>query len=162
MDQNGLVIRKISPEDHRRIMKVMVDWWKGRDLRGMLPKLFCIHFQNTSFIAEKRGELAGFLIGFLSPSIPGEAYIHFAGINPHFQKQGLGRRLYDHFCDLCKGNNIHTIRSCTSPVNKGSISFHKSIGFSIEPGDSIIDGVAVTENYNRENDPKVLFKKVIS
>lgn len=161
MDQNGFIIRKVTPADHSRIMSVMVDWWKGRDLRGMLPKLFCIHFQNTSFIAEKEGDLAGFLVGFFSPSVQGEGYIHFAGINPQYRKKGLGRLLYNTFSNLCRDHKIHTIRSCTSPVNKESIAFHKSIGFMIEPGDSVVDGIAITENYNRENDPKVLFKKTL-
>jgi hypothetical protein len=33
------------------------------------------------------------------------------------------------------------------------------MGFAIEPGDSIVDGMPVVMNYLRENDPKILFKK---
>ncbi|GIO02197.1 GNAT family N-acetyltransferase [Brevibacillus laterosporus] len=47
----------------------------------MLPKLFFEHFTHTSFIAEKNGELIGFLIGFLSQIHTDEAYIHFVGIH---------------------------------------------------------------------------------
>ena len=36
----------------------------------MLPKLFFVHFRDTSFVAERNGELSGFLVGFLSQSEP--------------------------------------------------------------------------------------------
>ena len=48
----------------------------------MLPKLFFVHFRDTSFVAERDGELAGFLVGFLSQSEPEEAYVHFVGVSP--------------------------------------------------------------------------------
>ncbi|WP_254068526.1 GNAT family N-acetyltransferase [Brevibacillus sp. 7WMA2] len=53
-------------------------------MADMLPKLFFEHFTYTasfSFIAEKNGELLGFLIGFLSQTHRDEAYIHFVGIH---------------------------------------------------------------------------------
>ena len=48
----------------------------------MLPKLFFVHFRDTSFVAERNGELAGFLVGFLSQSEPDAAYVHFVGGQP--------------------------------------------------------------------------------
>jgi hypothetical protein len=53
------------------------------------------------------------------------------------------------------------VKACTSPVNKGSIEFHKKLGFEIAKGDAEIDGIQVTLDYNRPNDPKVLFEKRI-
>ena len=41
--------------------------------------------------------LAGFLVGFMSPAQPGEAYIHFVGVHPKERSHGLGRRLYTTF-----------------------------------------------------------------
>ena len=64
----GLTIRNSKPSDHQRIISVMKDWWEGRDLTWMLPKLFLVHFCNTSFIIEKGDSLTAFLIGFLSQS----------------------------------------------------------------------------------------------
>ena len=46
----------------------------------ILPKLFFIHFEGTSFVAEgDDGELIGFVCGFLSQTADDEAYIHFVG-----------------------------------------------------------------------------------
>ena len=57
----GLTIRNSKPSDHKRIISVMKDWWGGRDLTWMLPKLFLVHFCDTSFIIEKSEDLMAFL-----------------------------------------------------------------------------------------------------
>ena len=154
----GVKIRNSKSADHKRIIDVMKNWWAGRDLTDMLPKLFLVHFSNTSFIIEKNEILIGFLIGFMSPSRSDQGYIHFAGVHPDFRHIGIGRLLYDSFFSICKENNRTIIKACTSPVNKGSINFHKKIGFSILNGNAEIDGFQVTLNYNGPDDPKVLFE----
>ena len=153
-----LTIRNSKPSDHQRIISVMKDWWGGRDLTWMLPKLFLVHFCDTSFIIEKSEDLMAFLIGFLSQSKVNEGYIHLVGVHPDYRGMGLGEFLYHRFFQICKANNRDTIRSCTSPVNKGSIEFHRKIGFSILRGDAEIDGIQVTLDYNGPGDPEVLFE----
>jgi GNAT superfamily N-acetyltransferase len=157
----GLKIRNSKPSDHQRIILVIKDWWGGRDLTWMLPKLFLVHFCETSFIIEKEEELTAFLIGFLSQSKANEGYIHLVGVHPNYRGMGLGEFLYHRFFQICKANNRDTIRSCTSPVNKGSIQFHKKIGFNILKGNAEVDGVQVSLDYNHSGGPKVLFEKKI-
>jgi len=154
---NGFTIRNSEPSDHPRILNVLKDWWEGRDLTFMLPKLFLIHFNNTSFVIEKGDELIAFLIAFLSPAKSKEGYIHFAGVHPDYRGLGIGKLLYNRFFTICKENKRDTVRACTSPVNKGSIYFHKIIGFEISKGNAEIEGTQVTLDYNRPDDPKVLF-----
>ena len=154
----GLKVRNANPADHQKIIDVLKDWWGGRDLTWMLPKLFFIHFNNTSFVIEKQDELIAFLIGFLSPVKPMEGYIHFSGVHPDYRGIGIGGYLYNHFFKICKENSRNIIRACTSPFNKGSIEFHKKIGFSISTGNAEIDGIQVTLDYNKPDDPKVLFE----
>ena len=156
-----LSIRNSEPSDHRRIIGVLKDWWGGRDLTWMLPKLFLIHFCSTSFVIEKGGELTAFLIGLLSQSNMNEGYIHFVGVHPDYRGIGVGKYLYEQFYRVCKENNRDTIRAYTSPVNKGSIEFHKRLGFQIEQGNAEFDGQPVTLDYNKPNDTKVLFKRRI-
>lgn len=140
----------------------MKNWWGGRDLAYMVQRLFLEHFCGTSFVIEKEEELVAFLIGFLSPDKKGEGYIHFAGVHPGYRKAGIGKYIYDCFADLCLENNCTAIRACTSPINKESVRFHTKIGFTIEEGDSEVDSIPVTSDYNRPDDPKVLFKKRVA
>jgi len=153
-----LTIRNSRPTDHQNIISVMKDWWEGRDLTWMLPKLFLIHFYDTSFIIEKEEELMAFLIGFLSQSKANEGYIHLIGIHPSCRGRGLGEFLYHRFFQVCRDNNRDTVKACTSPVNKESLQFHKKIGFNILKGNAEIDGVQVNLDYNHPGDPKVLFE----
>ena len=159
--QKDISIRKAKPSDHAGIIAALQNWWGGRDLTSMLPKLFLNHFCDTSFVIEKRGRMIGFLIGFLSPSLTNEAYVHFMGIHPDFRKKGLGKTLYERFFEICRKQNRTIVRACTSPVNTGSVAFHQKIGFQIESGDDEIGGIPVTRDYNRPSDHKVLFTRYI-
>ncbi len=156
-----LHIRNIQDQDYASIISVINDWWGGRQMADMLPKLFFVHFQPTSFIAEENGERVAFLVGFLSQTFPGEAYIHFVGVHPDKRKDGVGRLLYHHFFDAVKQRGAHTVRCITSPVNKTSIAFHTKLGFAIEQGDKIVDGVSVASNYDGRGNDRVVFMKSI-
>jgi GNAT superfamily N-acetyltransferase len=158
---NGLTIRNSIPSDHPKIITVLKDWWGGRDLTWMLPKLFLLHFTNTSFVVENDNELIAFLIGFLSPAKAREGYIHFVGVHPDYRGIGIGSFLYHRFFTMCKKHQRDIVRACTSPVNKGSIVFHTKLGFEISKGNAEIEGIQVTLDYNRPGDPKVLFEIAI-
>ena len=99
----------------------------------MLPKLFFLHFEGTSFVAEDdEGKLVAFLIGFLSQTDPEEAYIHFVGVAPAQRGSGIGRELYERFFTVVAAEGRTRVRCVTSPVNEGSVAFHESLGFVAE------------------------------
>lgn len=158
---DSLKIRNGRPADHQKVVSVMPAWWDGRDLTSALLKIFFIHFRNTTYVAEVKDDLVGFLVAFFSQSEEDVGYIHFAGVHPNFRKAGIGRLLYEEFFDACRANNRSIVKSCTSPVNKLSIDFHQHMGFVIELGDAVVDGLPVSMDFLRMNDPKVLFRKII-
>lgn len=73
----NIVLRNLTEADYRLVVGIVDEWWGGRPVAGLLPRLFFSHFQPTSFVAETERELAGFLIGFVSQTDPQQAYIHF-------------------------------------------------------------------------------------
>ena len=158
----GVRIRPIRSSDYRTVIAVIDDWWGGRHMADMLPRLFFEHFTDTSFAAERDGELAGFLVGFRSQSRPGEAYIHFVGIHPGERGHGLGRELYERFFDAARAGGCDRVRAVTSPVNRGSVAFHQRMGFDIEPGAAGPDGVAVAAGYDGEGQDRVRFVKQLT
>ena len=111
-------IRHAEPSDYGRVIGVVNTWWSGRQMAPMLPKLFFVHFEGTSFVAEdEEGELAGFLVGFLSQTHDDEAYVHFVGVDPRRRGSGLGRELYERFFDAIRSEGRHVVRCVTSTVN---------------------------------------------
>ena len=134
-------IRHAQPADYGRVIGRVNEWWGGRDMAPMLPRLFFIHFEDTSYVADDAdGQLAGFLIGFLSQTNDDEAYVHFVGIAPAQRGAGLGRRLYERFCTDVTERGRTTVRCVTSPFNETSIAFHRALGFEIEGTSDEHDG----------------------
>jgi ribosomal protein S18 acetylase RimI-like enzyme len=154
-----MIIRSVISEDYYKISPLINDWWGGRQMTDMLPKLFFDHFNNTSFISEENGQIVGFLIGFLSQSMPEEAYIHFVGVHPEHRKNSIAKQLYIEFFRVVKQNGRSVVRCVTSPVNKVSIAYHTQMGFKIEKGDKNIEGIDVHTDYDGLNQDRVLFFK---
>jgi predicted GNAT superfamily acetyltransferase len=132
------LIRHAEPADYGPVIEVIDGWWGGREMAAMLPKLFFVHFRDTSFIAEEDGELAGFLCGFRSQTYDDEAYVHFVGVDPRRRGSGLGRELYERFFTAVAPRTV--VRAVTSPVNEPSVAFHRAIGFEVDRIDADYDG----------------------
>lgn len=141
-------IRHAEPADYARVIAVVDQWWGGRAMAAMLPKLFFVHFRDTSFVVEDDGELVGFLCGFRSQTHEDEAYIHFVGVDPSRRGDGVGRRLYERFFAAVAPRTI--VRAVTSPVNERSVAFHRALGFDVE---------RIDEDYDGAGEPRVLLVK---
>jgi len=134
-----VLIRPAEPADYPRVHAVIDDWWGGRPMAAMLPKLFFVHFRDTSFVAEDAdGSLAGFLCGFRSQTFADEAYIHFVGVDPARRAAGLGRALYERFFASVQERSV--VCAVTAPVNERSVAFHQALGFEVERIDDDYDG----------------------
>lgn len=131
-------IRHAEPPDYARAIAVVDEWWGGREMAAMLPRLFFVHFRDTSFVAEDEQGLAAFLCGFRSQTYDDEAYVHFVGVDPSRRAAGLGRALYERFFAAVAPRTV--VRAVTSPVNERSVAFHRALGFEVERVDEDYDG----------------------
>ena len=150
-------LRHLEPSDYPSVIAVIDQWWGGRHMADMLPKLFFVHFRDTSFAVEDQGQLVAFLAGFASQTYPDQAYIHFVGIHPEYRQHGLGRQLYERFFTAARQRGCTTVRCVTSPVNAGSIAFHTRMGFAVEHVNGQAGGVPCTLNYDGNGQDRVLF-----
>lgn len=147
-------VRHAKPSDYGRVIGHVNVWWGGREMAPMLPKLFFLHFEGTSFVAEGEAEeLVGFLCGFLSQTDDREAYIHFMGVSPEHRGEGIGRALYERFFDEVRGQGRDIVRCVTSPGNDDSVSFHEALGFEAE---------RVVSDYDGPGEDRVLLVKRLS
>jgi len=153
--------RHAEPADHGRVAAVVDEWWGGRHMSPLLPRLFFEHFHDTSFVVEEDGELIAFLVGFLSQTHRDEAYIHFVGVRPDRRGQGIARALYERFFASARSKDRSVVRAITAPVNKGSVAFHHAMGFATEPGDGEVDGVRVHRDHDGPGVDRVLFRRRI-
>ena len=140
-----MLIRQLESDDYARVIEVVDHWWGGRQMAAMLPKLFFVHFRDTSFAAADGDGLAGFLCGFRSQTHEDEAYVHFVGVDPEQRGSGLGRALYERFFEAVAPRTV--VRAVTSPANERSVAFHRALGFEVE---------RVDEDYDGRGEPRVL------
>lgn len=147
-------IRHAQPSDYGRVIQHVNAWWDGREMAPMLPQLFFVHFEGTSFVAEAEdGTLAGFIVGFLSQTDPREAYVHFVGVSPEARGSGLGRALYERFFAAASDDGRTLVRCVTSPVNESSVAFHRALGFDVD---------RVAKDYDGPGEDRVLLLKRLS
>ena len=94
----------------------------------------------ATYARDTMGPLAGFLTGFLSQTNADEAYIHFVGVAPDCQGQGLGTHLYEWFFSTARTHGRSMVRAITSVPNTGSQAFHRRMGFSVSDPIAGYDG----------------------
>jgi len=138
------VIRQVRPEDAEPVSAAASAWIQP-PWAGSVPPGYLLHFADTGFVAEEEGEMIGFLLGFISQSRPGEAYIHLAGVHPDRRGAGVGRRLYETFFAAVEGRGCHTVSALTGPLEPQSIAFHRSLGFEVIPGGEEVEWAVCPE-----------------
>jgi GNAT superfamily N-acetyltransferase len=156
--------RRPAAADHRFLVDRVDDWWGGRKLHHLLPRLWLEHFTGTSWIVEDAGGTTiGFLVGFISPDHPEEAYIHMVAMDPNHRGTGLGRALYERFFEDVKGRGVGRVHAITWPGNRVSVGFHRAMGFAPDdgPGTQRLYGTPAYPDYDGEGDDRVVFSRAL-
>jgi ribosomal protein S18 acetylase RimI-like enzyme len=159
-----IAFRRPTEADYDAIVGVIDEWWGGRQLDHLLPRLWLQHFTGTSWLAETAdGRLAGFLIGFLSPDHHGVAYCHLVGANPNLRRRGLGRALYERFFDDARAAGRTTVTAITWPANRASIGFHRAMGFEVlgGPGRQNLYGTPSIAGYDFDREDRAVLVRSI-
>jgi GNAT superfamily N-acetyltransferase len=139
----GVTWRQAEPSDASPVAAAIDAWWPGRHMvHAVCPQLF-EHLGDTCVIAEVDGELAAFLVGFVSQRMRGTGYIHYVGVHPDRRGLGIGKELYRRFAEAVRLRGCTRLYAETGTWNVESIGFHTRIGFVLQPGDDVVDGLPV-------------------
>jgi GNAT superfamily N-acetyltransferase len=158
-DLSAITFRRPTEADYAGIIRVVDDWWGGRQLSQLLPRLWLQHFSGTSWLAQfDDGRIAGFLIGFLSPDHPEVAYCHMIATNPNLRRAGLGAALYERFFDDARAADRTVVKAVTWPGNRVSLDFHRSLGFTIAegPGTQNLYGTPAHAGYDFDREDRAI------
>jgi ribosomal protein S18 acetylase RimI-like enzyme len=160
-EPDGITIRRPTEADYPAISQVIDDWWGGRKMDHLLPRLWLQHFTSTSWLAETDdGRLAGFLVGFLSPDREDTAYCHMIATNPNLRRRGLGRALYERFFTDARAAGRTRVVAVTWPANRLSLAFHRALGFEVQggPGSQNLYGTPAQPGYDFGEDRAILVR----
>ena len=160
----GIVFRRPTEADYGSMVRVIDDWWGGRDMQWLLPRLWLQHFSGTSWLAETEdGRLAGFLVGFLSQDRADTAYCRLIATNPNLRGRGLARDLYERFFADARAAGRTRVMAITWPGNRTSIAFHRALGFEVDagPGTQNLYGTPAYPAYDFEREDRTVLIKAL-
>jgi ribosomal protein S18 acetylase RimI-like enzyme len=160
----ALQFRRPTEADHAKIVELVNEWWGGRRMRELLPRMWFRHFTATSWIAEDDGgRLLGFVVGFISPDHPEIAYAHMIATNPNRRRRGIGRALYEQFFADALAAGAREVHAITWPGNRVSLEFHRRLGFRPDdgPGTRPIYGVPAYRDFDGEDEDRVVLIRTL-
>lgn len=124
-------LRTVTIADLAAILAELEDFWgPERDMAFLHQALYVHEFGETSVLAERDGQIEGYLLGFVSQD--GTGYIHAVAVRRSAQGRGLARAMYERFEELVRDRDAHRLKAITAPENEGSRSFHEALGFAVE------------------------------
>ena len=144
---------RIAPARVTDIQQVLADhprYWGERDLRGLHLLALVQEFGETCLVARSDDGILGYLIGFVTPG--GTGYVHLVATRDDARGIGLGRELYAAFTEAAQRQGADRLKAITSLGNKGSVAFHRGLGFEVR----------VEEDYNGPGEDRVVFSRVLS
>lgn len=158
----GLAFRHPVEADYRRVVEIVDEWWGGRQMRALLPRLWFQHFTGTSWLLEAAdGRLAGFIVAFISQDDPATAYVHMIAADPNWRRSGIGRALYQRAFDDLGARGVGRVKAITWPGDRTSVAFHTALGFRIDdgPGTQRLYGIPAYPDYDGWGEDRVVFTK---
>lgn len=161
-DPPALHFRRPTEVDHAHVVDLVDEWWGGRRMRALLPRLWFQHFTGTSWIAQDdAGRLVGFVVAFISQDDPTTGYVHMIAADPNRRRSGVGRALYQQVFDDMAPRGVRRVKAITWPGNRQSVAFHRSIGFLVDEGAGTqnLYGTPAYADYDGPGDDRVVFTR---
>ncbi|TAL10216.1 MAG: GNAT family N-acetyltransferase [Chloroflexota bacterium] len=158
-------LRRPAESDYRGVALVVDDWWDGKVVQGLLPRLWFRHFASTSWLAELANPdgsgvgVAGFLVGFISPEDSAVGVIQAVGVDPRRRRTGIGTSLVEAFAKDAGAAGVRTIETILWPGNRRALPFLAALGFRSDPdlGARPIYGIPSIEGYDFGTEDRARF-----
>lgn len=88
---------------------------------------------DVSVVAETAGQVVGFLLGQIADSryeTADIAWLRLIGIEPDYQRRGIGSRMVAAFLERCQQKKAQSVRIMVGTNDRWMLSFVGSLGFT--------------------------------
>jgi ribosomal protein S18 acetylase RimI-like enzyme len=156
-------IRPFTEDDYEFVASNLESWGGSATVKYFVLRRFIDHFCDTCFVAEVNGEIAGYLIGWLSQTQPDDAFINSVAVAPEFRQLRVASGLYRRFFRTVKARGRTKVSATIRPANQVSLDFHTRLGFRLRTEGAIMNGeVPVLVGWDGPGEDKVLAEIDIS
>jgi len=133
-------LKKLEANDFKDFEALIKIFYLVFEHKGPLPdKTYLIKLLSNPnfivFVVKINGQVVGGLtvfVLFLYYQLNPSAYLYDVGIQPEFQRQGLGKKLIVEVCKYCKENNFNEAFVEAEIADEEAISFYRNTNFSNE------------------------------
>ncbi|MCR4284511.1 MAG: GNAT family N-acetyltransferase [archaeon] len=84
-----------------------------------------------SLVALIKNKLVGFIFAYETLPFKDKIYVRHLAVHPDFQKQMIGKKLYEAFIKNVRLSSKKEIEAGINPDNLPSISLHEKMGFNV-------------------------------
>lgn len=104
--------------------------------------LLCRDFSQTCLVAERDGQLAGFVTAYRPPQRSDVLFIWQVGVSAISRRQGLGLRLLTELVSRCRngGSAIQFVEATVAPSNTASLRLFEALAKQVEAPLAEADG----------------------
>jgi L-2,4-diaminobutyric acid acetyltransferase len=148
-------IQQASVNDHFEIHRL-----SGR-IRGIVQhpehvyKIMAVHFGKTFYVARESdlqsSPIQGFMMGFVSQSIPGHLFVWQIAVSEEAHGKGIGTRLLEHTVTYARESGECTaVMATVETGNTGSQRLFEKMGFHIDSERFMEQGQELTQRGSKE------------
>jgi ribosomal protein S18 acetylase RimI-like enzyme len=147
----GATPERATTADLLAIVDEQDAFWGGRDVTFLHPLMLVKEFGEMALVVrDTDGRVIAYLLGVLTLARAG--YIHVVAVREGHREQGLARVLYRAFAQVAGEHGARSLRAITQPTNRGSIAFHRALGFT----------ATEVEDYSGPGVTRVVFTRALS
>ncbi|MFC0215406.1 diaminobutyrate acetyltransferase [Paenibacillus chartarius] len=116
----AIVFRHPTVTDAGRIWRLVRDSGRLDPNSSYCYLLLCRYYSGTCLVAEREGELVGFVTSFLSPQDPANVFVWQIAVSPTAQGQGIATSLLQRLMELPVYRHAKRVEATVSPTNISS------------------------------------------
>ena len=158
-------IRRALQEDHLKIHKFTAECPPLENYPEHVYKIILRYFGNYCFIAEENGRIVAFVMGIIPQTLESTYFLWDIGVDPSYQKQGIGVELLDEIENELRKLGFRRIEVTIDPVNIPSQKLFEKMGYqniSEKVGKTIyVNGNMAIEDYYSPGRHFMLYEKQI-
>ncbi|MCH8822860.1 MAG: GNAT family N-acetyltransferase [Planctomycetes bacterium] len=148
-------IAQMTKQDFLQIVDDHSKYWDSDLTYQLHHPIFINEFADTAYTLKDGEKIAAYLMGLISQTEP-TGYVHLVAVHPDYRRQGLAKRMYEHFIKEARKRGCTKLKTTGHPQNIQTIKFHLALGMEMQ-GEPNGEGVNVVKDYLRRGSDRVVF-----